>query len=161
GTVGIRIDKDGVVTISSAMLDQGAGTYTLLCEIVGEELQIPLSRIKTDTLDTETGKPDTGVGASRATRVYGNAGYQAAVKAADALKQAAASRLGVAAEDVVLVDGIAQTKRGGKRVSYGELAKANGGSIAVEATYSDTSKIHEASMCAQVAEVEVDPETRQ
>src|ERR1051326_3026118 len=59
------------------------------------------------------------------------------------------------------VDGIAQTKRGGKRVSYGELAKANGGSIAVEATYSDTSKIHEASMCAQVAEVEVDPETGQ
>ena len=161
GTVGIKLDKDGTVTISSAMLDQGAGTYTLLCEIVGEELQIPLSRIKTDTLDTKTGKPDTGVGASRATRVYGNAGYQAAVKAADALKQAAAARLGVAAEEVVLVDGIAQTKRGGKRVSYGELAKANGGSIAVEATYSDTSKIHEASMCAQVAEVEVDPETGQ
>jgi carbon-monoxide dehydrogenase large subunit len=161
GTVGIKLDKDGIVTISSAMLDQGAGTYTLLCEIVGEELQVPLSRIKTDTLDTKTGKPDTGVGASRATRVYGNAGYQAAVKAAEALKQAAASRLGVPAEEVVLVDGIAQTKRGGKRVSYGELAKANGGSIAVEATYSDTSKIHEASMCAQVAEVEVDPETGQ
>ncbi len=161
GTVGIKIDQDGVVTISSAMLDQGAGTYTLLCEIVGEELQIPLSQIKTDTLDTKTGKPDTGVGASRATRVYGNAGYQAVMKAADALKQAAASRLGVGADEIILADGAAQAKRGGKRVSYAELAKTNGGAIAVEATYSDTSKIHEASMCAQVAEVEVDPETGQ
>jgi CO/xanthine dehydrogenase Mo-binding subunit len=161
GTVGIKLDKDGIVTISSAMLDQGAGTYTLLCEIVGEELQIPLSQIKTDTLDTKTGKPDTGVGASRATRVYGNAGYQAAVKAAEALKQAAAARLGVGADEIVLADGAAQSKRGGKRVSYADLAKANGGAISVEATYSDTSKIHEASMCAQVAEVEVDPETGQ
>jgi CO/xanthine dehydrogenase Mo-binding subunit len=161
GTVGIKLDKDGVVTISSAMLDQGAGTYTLLCEIVGEELQIPLSQIKTDTLDTKTGTPDTGVGASRATRVYGNAGYQAALKAAEALKQAAAARLAVPAEEIVLADGAAQAKRGGKRLSYGELAKASGGAIAVEATYSDTSKIHEASMCAQVAEVEVDPETGQ
>jgi CO/xanthine dehydrogenase Mo-binding subunit len=161
GTVGIKIEKDGVVTISSAMLDQGAGTYTLLCEIVGEELQVPLSRIKTDTLDTKTGKQDTGVGASRATRVYGNAAYQAALKAVEAVKQAAAERLGVPADEIVLADGGAQAKRGGRRVSLADLAKANGGAIAVEATYSDTSKIHEASMCAQVAEVEVDPETGQ
>ena len=63
------------------MADQGAGTYTILSEIVAEELKIPLSQIRIRQLDTQTGVKDTGVGGSRATRVYGNAGYAAALKA--------------------------------------------------------------------------------
>jgi CO/xanthine dehydrogenase Mo-binding subunit len=161
GTVGIKLDKKGMVTISSAMLDQGAGTYTLLCEIVGQELEIPLSQMTVETLDTKTGKQDTGVGASRATRVYGNAAYQAAIKAVAAIKQAAADELHTTPDQIVLAKGAAQPKRGGRRMSYADLAKAKGAPISVEATYSDTSKVHEASMCAQVAEVEVDPETGQ
>ena len=90
GTVAISLDEKGVATISSAMADQGAGTYTVLSEIVAEELKIPLSQIKIRQLDTQTGIKDTGVGGSRATRVYGNAGYQAALKAVEAIKQAAA-----------------------------------------------------------------------
>ena len=42
-----------------------------------------------------------------------------------------------------------------------ELAKANGDSIVAEASYNDNSKVHDASMCVQVAEVEVDRETGQ
>jgi CO/xanthine dehydrogenase Mo-binding subunit len=161
GTVGIKLDDKGVVTISSAMLDQGAGTYTLLCEIVGEELKLPLSHIKVETLNTKTGKQDTGVGASRATRVYGNAGYQAALKAVEAIKTAAAEQLGATPDRLVLANGAVRHKRGGRRLKYADLVKARRAPIAVEATYSDTSKVHEASMCAQVAEVEVDPETGQ
>ena len=161
GTVGIKIDPKGMVTVSSAMLDQGAGTYTLLCEIVGEELEVPLSQIKVEILDTKTGKKDTGVGASRATRVYGNAAYQAVLKAVEEIKKAAAEQLGATPDQIVLSKGGAQQRRGGRRLSYTELIKANGSPIVVEATYSDTSKVHEASMCAQVAEVEVDPETGQ
>lgn len=161
GTVGIAIDEKGGVMISSAMLDQGAGTYTLLCEIVGQELQVPLDRIKVESLDTKTGKQDTGVGASRATRVYGNAGYQAAVKAAEAIRQAAAEQLKIAPAEIVLSGGAAGSKRGGKRIGYAELVKAKGAPIRVEATYNDNSKVHEASMCAQIAEVEVDTETGQ
>jgi CO/xanthine dehydrogenase Mo-binding subunit len=41
-------------------------------------------------LDTDQGTKDSGVGGSRATRVYGNAGYEAALKAVEAIKQAAA-----------------------------------------------------------------------
>jgi CO/xanthine dehydrogenase Mo-binding subunit len=159
GTVAIKIDDKGLVTISSAMLDQGAGTYTLLCEIVGEELKIPLSQIKVETLDTKTGTKDTGVGGSRATRVYGNAGYQAAIKAVEAIKQAAAEQLKTTPDQIVLEKGAAELKRGGRRLTYAELVKAKRSPIGVEATYSDTSKVHQASMCAQVAEVEVDPET--
>jgi len=161
GTVALKVDEQGMVTISSAMLDQGAGTYTLLCEIVGEELKIPLDRIKIETLDTSRGKKDTGVGASRATRVYGNAGYQAAVNAVEAIKQAAAEQIGCSAGELVLANGAVLHRRAERRMTYAELVKAKGSPIVSEGTYNDTSPVHEASMCAQVAEVEVDPETGQ
>jgi len=130
-----------------------------LCEIVAEELKIPLSQIRTQTLDTAHGKKDTGVGGSRATRVYGNAGYQAALKAVEAIKQAAAEEWGVSPEEVTLVKGAVLHPRMERRLSFAELIKAKGSPINVEASYSDTSRIHAASMCVQVAEVEVDPET--
>jgi len=159
GTVAISIDEKGMATISSAMADQGAGTYTVLSEILAEELKIPLSQIKVQQLDTQTGVKDTGVGGSRATRVYGTAGYQAARKAVDAIKHAAASQMGVPADQITLAKGAALHPRMERRMTYGEIVKANGGPIAVDATFNDNKKIHSASMCVQVAEVEVDPET--
>jgi len=159
GTVAISIDEKGVATISSAMADQGAGTYTVLSEIVAEELKIPLSQVKTNQLDTEKGVKDTGVGGSRATRVYGTAGYQAALKAVDSIKQAAAKQMGVPADQITLAKGAALHPRMERRLTYGELVKANGGPILVDATFNDNKKIHSASMCVQIAEVEVDPET--
>ena len=161
GTVAITLDEKGGATISSAMLDQGAGTYTILAEIVSEELKIPLSQIKVQTLNTAEGVKDTGVGGSRATRVYGNAGYEAALKAMAAIKQAAGEQMGVPADEVTLTRGAALHPRMERRLSYGDIVKAKGSPISVEGTFNDNSKIHAASMCVQVAEVEVDPDTGQ
>ena len=161
GTVAITLDDKGIATISSAMLDQGGGTYTILAEIVAEELKMPLSQIKVQLLNTDQGKKDTGVGGSRATRVYGNAGYEAALKAVEAIKQAAAEQMGVPANEITLAKGAALHPRMERRLTYGELVKAKGSPIAVEGTFNDSSKIHAASMCVQVAEVAVDPETGQ
>jgi CO/xanthine dehydrogenase Mo-binding subunit len=161
GTVALTLDEKGTVTISSAMADQGAGTYTVLSEIVAEELQIPLSQIKIQQLDTQQGTKDTGVGGSRATRVYGSAGYEAALKAVDAIKQAAANQMGVAADQITLAKGAVLHPRMERKLSFAELAKANGGAIKVEASYDNNKKVHDASMCVQIAEVEVDPETGQ
>jgi CO/xanthine dehydrogenase Mo-binding subunit len=161
GTVAITLDEKGVATISSAMADQGAGTYTVLSEIVAEELKIPLSQIKVRQLDTAQGTKDTGVGGSRATRVYGNAGYEAALKAVEAIKQAAGEQMGVAPDQITLVKGAALHPRMERRLTYGEIVKAKGSPITVEGTFNNTSKIHVASMCVQVAEVEVDPQTGQ
>jgi CO/xanthine dehydrogenase Mo-binding subunit len=161
GTVAITLDDQGVATISSAMLDQGGGTYTILSEIVAEELKLPLSQIKVQLLSTAQGKKDTGVGGSRATRVYGNAGYEAALKAVEVIKQAAAEQMDTSADQIVLAKGAALHPRMERRLTYGEIVRAKGSPIAVEATFSDTSKIHAASMCVQVAEVAVDRETGQ
>lgn len=161
GSVALKLDEKGAITLSSAMLDQGAGTYTLLCEIVAEELKVPLERIRVETLDTNLGVKDTGVGGSRATRVYGNAAYDAAIKAVDEIKKSAAEHMGCPPDELVLAGGAVLHKRAERRMTYPELVKAKGSPISVLGSYSDTSKVHEASMCAQVAEVEVDPETGQ
>ena len=161
GTVAITLDEKGVATISSAMLDQGGGTYTILSEIVAEELKMPLSQVKVQLLNTAEGKKDTGVGGSRATRVYGNAGYEAALKAVEAIKQAAAEQMGASADQITLAKGAALHPRMERRLSYAEIVKAKGSPIVAEASYSDNTKIHAASLCVQVAEVEVDPETGQ
>jgi CO/xanthine dehydrogenase Mo-binding subunit len=161
GTVAITLDEKGVATISSAMLDQGGGTYTILSEIVAEELKIPLNQIKVQLLNTAEGKKDTGVGGSRATRVYGNAGYEAALKAVEAIKQAAAEQMGTSPDQITLAKGAVLHPRMERRLSYAEIVKANGSPIVAEASYNDNTKIHAASLCVQVAEVEVDPETGQ
>jgi CO/xanthine dehydrogenase Mo-binding subunit len=161
GTVAITLDEKGVATISSAMLDQGGGTYTILSEIVAEELKIPLNQVKVQLLNTAEGKKDTGVGGSRATRVYGNAGYEAALKAVEAVKQAAAEQMGASPDQITLAKGAALHPRMERRLSYAEIVKAKGSPIVAEASYSDNTKIHAASLCVQVAEVEVDPETGQ
>ncbi|MEX0805157.1 MAG: xanthine dehydrogenase family protein molybdopterin-binding subunit [Candidatus Binatia bacterium] len=161
GTVALTLDEKGVTTISSAMADQGAGTYTVLSEIVAEELKIPLNQIRVQQLDTNQGTKDTGVGGSRATRVYGNAAYEAALKAVQAIKQAAAAQMGTAPEQITLSKGAALHPRMERRLSYAELVTAKGAPITVEASYNNSKKVHEASMCVQIAEVEVDPETGQ
>ncbi|MBI3065403.1 MAG: xanthine dehydrogenase family protein molybdopterin-binding subunit [Deltaproteobacteria bacterium] len=161
GTVAITLDEKGVATIASAMLDQGGGTYTILSEIVAEELKLPLSQVKCRLLNTSQGKKDTGVGGSRATRVYGNAGYEAALKAVEAIKRAAGEQMGVAPNEIVLAKGAALHPRMERRLTYGEIVKAKGSPITVEGTFNDSSRVHAASMCVQVAEVEVDPDTGQ
>ncbi len=159
GTVALTLDESGAVTIASAMMDQGVGTYTVLSQIVAEEIKVPLSQIKIKQLDTEDGVKDTGIGGSRGTRVYGSACLEAALKMAEAIKQAAAKQMDVPADQITLVKGAALHPRMERRLTYPELVKANGGPLEVEGTFNDTHKIHTASMCVQVAEVEVDPET--
>ena len=161
GSVALEIDEQGAVTLASAMLDQGGGTYTLLCEIVAEELKVPLEKIRVQTLDTKHGIKDTGIGGSRGTRVYGNAGYDAAMKAVAEIKRVAAEKMGCSPDEIVLSNGAVLHKRAERRMTYAELVKSQGSPISVIGSYSDASKVHQASMCAQIAEVEVDPETGQ
>ena len=159
GSVSIVIDEKGELTISSAMLDQGSGGYTVLCEIVAEELKIPIKDIRVEVLNTKEGVKDTGVGASRATRVYGNACYDAACKARKEILEKAAEHLSCDKNDLLLVSGGVLPKHVERKLSYGELVRAVGAPISVQGNYDDMSKIHESPMCAQVAEVEVDSET--
>ena len=161
GSVFVKIDKKGKVTVSSPVVDQGAGVFTVICEVVGEELKFPPVEMEFEQQDSRTVPSDGGVGGSRATRVYGNAAYEAGVNARRQLFEVAGKRFGVAENELSLTNGFVIHARTRRRISFADVVKAKGAPVQAKGYYKQTGKAHEASIAAQIAEVHVDPETGQ
>jgi carbon-monoxide dehydrogenase large subunit len=161
GSVFVKIDEQGKITVSSPVVDQGGGVFTVICEVVGEELKVPAERLELKQLDSRAVPSDGGVGGSRATRVYGNAAYEAGVKAREELLKNAAKKLGADPAELALAGGFVTHRRAKRRVSFAEVIRAKGSPIHVQGYYKQAGKSHEASVAAQIAEVHVDPETGQ
>ena len=161
GNVFVKLEEDGKVKVSSPVVDQGAGVLTVIVECVGQELGVPAGEIELAQLDSTTVPSDGGVGGSRATRVYGNASYEAGVKARQELLAAAAAKLTVPAEELELADSHVIHRKSKRKMSFAEVIKAKGSPITVKGYYKSSEKSHDASVSAQIAEVQVDPETGQ
>jgi CO/xanthine dehydrogenase Mo-binding subunit len=157
----VSIDCQGTVTVSTAMLDQGAGTHTAMRLVAAEELNIPLDKIRIETLDTSAVGADTGIGASRGTRIFGNATRLAALEAKKQLLEAASRKLGVGKEELVLTGDGAVRASTGQSLSYGKIADSISGEIRGHGFYKNFESGPEAALCVQVAEVDLDVETGQ
>src|SRR5258707_3748200 len=115
----LAIDAGGEVTIYSGKVDLGTGVATALPQIVADELDVPLNRIKLIQGDTAL-TPDQGTTwGSLSVQIGGMQLRNAAATAKAALLEEAAKRLNAKTEDLRVVDGVVGA--GGKRVSYGEL----------------------------------------
>jgi carbon-monoxide dehydrogenase large subunit len=161
GNVFVTIDKKGRVQVESPVVDQGAGVLTVIVEVVGEELNVPADQIRLTQLDSTTVPSDGGVGGSRATRVYGNASYEAGVKARGELFAVAARSLGVDARELELAQGSVVHKKSKRKLSFADIVQAYGSPLTVKGYYKSSEKSHDASVSAQICEVHVDPETGQ
>ena len=161
GNVFVKIDEDGKVKVSSPVVDQGAGVLTVIVECVGQELGVPADDIELEQLDSSSVPSDGGVGGSRATRVYGNAAYEAGVSARNELFTVVAQRMEMKPEELSLADGFVVHKPTKRRMSFAEVVNAKGSPISVKGYYKSSEKAHDASVSAQIAEVHVDPETGQ
>ncbi|HEX6174020.1 MAG TPA: molybdopterin cofactor-binding domain-containing protein, partial [Candidatus Binatia bacterium] len=161
GSVFVNIEEDGKVKVSSPVVDQGAGVLTVIVECVGQELGVPAGEIELAQLDSTTVPSDGGVGGSRATRVYGNASYEAGVKARQEMIAAAAAKLMLPAEELELADSHVIHQKSKRKMSFADVIKAKGLPITVKGYYKSAEKSHDASVSAQIAEVHVDPETGQ
>ena len=157
----VTIDTDGAVTVSCAAMDQGSGTYTVLRQLVAQELQVPLESVNLETLDSTRVEKDAGLGGSRGTRIYGNAAFEAVTALKAELLKVAAEAMGTEVDKLAVAEGGVTQLDAERRMTYAELARANGSAIKGEGHYNNTTMGPEASMCAEVAEVEVDPETGQ
>jgi CO/xanthine dehydrogenase Mo-binding subunit len=161
GNVFVTIEDDGKVKVISPVVDQGAGVLTVIVEVVGQELQVPADEIELKQADSTIVPSDGGVGGSRATRVYGNASYEAGVKAREELFAFAAQALEVDAKELETDRGFVTHKQSKRKLSFGEIVKFKGAPIYVRGYYKSSEKSHDASVSAQIAEVHVDPETGQ
>ncbi|HEY7165921.1 MAG TPA: xanthine dehydrogenase family protein molybdopterin-binding subunit [Candidatus Binatia bacterium] len=155
----VTVHDNGRVTVAAAMVDQGAGTYTGMRQVAAEELEVPLAWVDVEILDTSRSGADTGVGASRATRIFGHAAAWAAREVKKKLSDAAREILGD--DEVHFIGNGLLRSASGKYLNYGEIVQKLGSPLTREGFYRNFENGPEAAICAQVADVEVDHETGQ
>ncbi len=155
----VTFRPDGAVRLYTSVFEQGTGSYTALVQIVGEALGVAPERIEVQAWDSDDGPFDTGVGASRVTRVAGPAAYEAAIRARAELFQLATRLLGWPAERIALSGDAVRRTDTGESAPWARLIAQADAPVTGSATNNEHEPSPIASAMAQVAEVRVDPET--
>jgi nicotinate dehydrogenase subunit B len=119
----LRIAEDGRVTCFSGKIEMGQGIITSLAQMLAEELDVSLNSVDMVMGDTKLCPYDSSTTGSRSTKYFGPALRSAAAEARAVLIEIAAENLGVPKEQLVVENGIVKGERGGKKISYGALAK--------------------------------------
>jgi carbon-monoxide dehydrogenase large subunit len=155
----VKIDETGEVTLSTAVTDTGPGAYTIMRQIVSQELEVPLDSIRMEIVDTTRVLKDTGVRGSSSTRVHGGSAFEAGRMAREEILKIAARAMAASTDELRLTNGGVTHARAERRMTFAEIAAANGGPIIAEGHYANPKEGPETSTVAQIAEVRVDTET--
>src|SRR5688572_23009871 len=119
----LTINRDGTVTVRPGKVEIGQGILTALVQIVAEELDVAVERIRLVPAAT-TLSPNEGItSGSRSIQESGIALRFAAAEARELLLGRAGERLGVTLEQLGVKDGVITARSGGS-VTYWELADA-------------------------------------
>jgi isoquinoline 1-oxidoreductase len=120
----LRIADDGTVTCYTGKIEMGQGIITSLPQMMADELNVSLAKIRIVMGDTDLCPWDQGTWGSQSTRVFGQLMRTATAEARGALLELGSVQLGVPASQLEVKDGIiTDTKDPQKTVSYAQLAK--------------------------------------
>ena len=160
--VKISVNAAGRVSIITPAPDPGQGGYTVMAQIVSENLGVPFDDVDIQVITTDNFESDSGVGGSRVTYVGGQAAYRGSRQVQEQMLHVAAERFGESVDALRWDNGAVV---GGRRVvPFREMASLAVETLGgpVEAAVHFVGEPQEVtSFAAQVAEVEVDPETGQ
>ncbi len=116
----LRIEAGGTVTVFSGKVELGQGIRTALAQVVADELDVAIDRLRMATVDT-LGSPNEGrTTGSNSVPDGGTALRVASAQARQVLLDNAAARLGVDVTELTVADGIVSTSSG-RSVSYWDL----------------------------------------
>jgi 4-hydroxybenzoyl-CoA reductase subunit alpha len=171
----VKVHEDGAVTLLTGSTDVGQGSNTVLSQILAEELGIALEDVRISLVDSEVTPIDPGTFGARVTFCSGNAVKAAAQDAKKQLLEVAAEALEANTEDIVFRNRQVFVKgspdRGMPFVQVVRLAQYQKATpimgrgvytpdLAVPDFITGKGNMSLAyTFAAQVAEVEVDPET--
>ena len=171
----IKVHEDGAVTLLTGSTDVGQGSNTVLSQILAEELGIALDDVRVSLVDSEITPIDPGTFGARVTFCSGNAVKVAAQDAKRQLLEVAAEALEANPEDIVFRNRQVFVKgspdRGMPFVQLVRMAQYQKATpimgrgvytpdLAVPDFLTGKGNMSLAyTFAAQVAEVEVDPET--
>jgi CO/xanthine dehydrogenase Mo-binding subunit len=115
----VRLLADGSVILIAGTTEVGQGARTVLCQIVAQELDIPIENVIMRGTETLATPFDRSTGASRSTTVMGSAVRLAALDLRNQLHAAAAEALETETHQVTLRGG--EAIAGKKRLSYSKV----------------------------------------
>ena len=162
GGMFVSIHEDGSARIFHGSMDI-TGTDTALAQIVAEILTLPYEEVTISRGDTDSAPYATGSGGSVVTFTMGNTAKLAAEDTRRRLLELAAERLNTDVESLELKDGKVSTIEADppKSIGFGELAayslSTTGGPIVGKGSFAR--KPSTPALAAQIAKVEIDPET--
>ena len=123
----LRIDRDGIVTITNSVPEMGQGSMTTMPMIVADELDADWGKIKVEQAPANPAlyaNPVTktqSYGGSRGVRDHLEMWRKAGAAARTMLKQAAAQEWGVPESEVDTEPGTVIHRPSGRRLMYGQL----------------------------------------
>jgi CO/xanthine dehydrogenase Mo-binding subunit len=160
--VNLTAELDGTFTVFTVAGDQGTGLQTILCQTVAAEMDVPYEsvRCRIGATSDVSYSVDVGFGGSRSTNINSAAAVQASGEMLTKLKAQAATLLGCTEDHVVYGGGKFSAKGSKTRpLTLKQVVQANGAPVTVSIETEVPRKGSSTSFIAQVAEVEVDPET--
>ncbi len=171
GACTLILDTEGVLTFQNAIQDIGTGTYTVMGQIIGDEMGIDSDRVR-----VEIGDSDFPAGTvSGGSKLTASAGSWAIIGVRNfksklfdmSVAQAESPHYGLSAEDLTVENGM--VKGGGKQEPLGNIVARSGEDTVKYTELSQVAKEHAFSMMgdapysfhsfgAVFAEAEVDPD---
>lgn len=120
----LQIAEDGTVSCFTGKIEMGQGVITSLAQMMADELNVPMEKVRMIMGDTDLCPYDMGTWGSLTTRSFGPNMRAAAAEARGVLMDMASARLGVPPEQLEVKEGvIADFKNPGNKVTYAQLAK--------------------------------------
>lgn len=120
----LRIAEDGTVTCYTGKIEMGQGVFTSLPQMMADELDVELEKVKIVMGDTTLCPYDAGTWGSLTTRQFGPAMLAATAEARAVLLSMGAEYLKTTPDQVVVSNGVISIKNNKKKkVTYGQLAK--------------------------------------
>jgi len=170
----VKLDTGGNATLITGEVDVGQGSDTILCQIIAEELGIPLERVNVVSGDSDAMLHAGGTAASRVTYMGGNAVRRAAAEVRRKIFAVAAEWLHATPEALEAKDGEIYVRGASeKSISFANVAvsimEKEGPIVATAHFSSSTTQINAETgqgdpfqtyvYATQIADVEVDTET--
>ena len=160
----IGVEADGTLSVVSPIFDQGVGTNTVLRQIIAERMGVPFDSVRVVTGSTDVAPYDSGVGGSRVTHVAGLAAMEACRLLEGEMAQRAATFFECPTEEIVYGNGAVWPRETpSRRLTLADLVTRfpDAPPLRVTGNVNPGADPGLSCFCAQVAEVEVDPETGQ
>ena len=160
--VNLTAEPDGTITVFTVAGDQGTGLQTILCQSVAAEMEVPYESVRCRIGNTAEVpySVDVGFGGSRSTNINSAAAVQASGELRTKLRSLAAKALDCPEDQVTYKSGrffIANAKH--KPLTLSDVVQSSAAPVTVSTELEVPRKGSSTSFVAQVAEVEVDPET--